>query len=91
MNDDEVPRTVWFEIAEVFLRRTLRLSGDRGGGGGAAKAGPEPGAGAEAKAKDRVDFVGDVVSARDDLDPDLVGDFDGTRSSGWFGGDCSID
>lgn len=87
MNDDDAPRTVWFESADAFFFRTLRLSGDRGGGGGAA----EPESEVEANAKDRVDLMGEVESARDDLEPDLVGDLDGTRSSGGFGGDCSMD
>jgi hypothetical protein len=78
MNDDDEPRTVWLESADVFLRRTLRLSGDLGGGGGAASA------------NDKLDLVGEVVRAKDDRVADLVGDREGRRSTIGFGGDCSI-
>ena len=78
MNDEDVPRTVWLDSADVFLRRTLRRSGDRGGGGGPVIA------------KDKLDLVGDVVRARDEREAVLVGDLEGIRSTEGLGGDCSI-
>ena len=95
MKDDELPRTVWFDSADVFLRRTCRRSGDRGGGGGGADADTEADAECEAEteANDELDLRGDVVSANDDLEAeiDLVGDLEGTLSTAGLGGDCSMD
>lgn len=76
--NDDAPRTVWVEVAEAFLRSTLRRSGERGGGAGAAEewlnlVGED----------ERLDLVDLVDNAIDERDVDMMPDTEpeGIRST----------